>query len=303
MGLTIAGTEEELAEWVAVRNRDVPEFPIPMEDVVRLRTVNPDRRELLYREGGVPVAAALAARRLSGPPGSFFTHIWVDEEVRRRGIGSRIAEQVLIEARSFEATTLETMVREDSSAGRAFAERYGFEQYARNVGLELSLADLDPPQLSAPEGIEITTLQQRPDLLRGVYETALEAWPDVPGMGEDQELGTFEEWSQRNLGWASFNPESFFLAVADGEVVGYAQLSINPLRPTCGDNEFTAVRRAWRGRGIAGALKRAQVAWAKEAGLEVLETGNEERNEPIRKLNARLGYVPGPVWLFMRTQL
>ena len=303
MELTIARTEEELAAWVAVRNRNLPQFPMPLEDVFRLRTINPKRCELLCREGGVPVAAGFTARRLSGLPGAFSGAVWVDEGARGRGIGTRIAERVLEEARALGAVTLDSMVREESSAGRAFAERHGFEQVARNVGLELMLAEVPTPEIEAPEGIEITTLQQRPALLRGVYQTALEAWPDVPGMGEDQDLGTFDEWSTRNLAWASFNRESFFLAVSDGEVVGYAQLTINPLRPTCGDNEFTGVRRAWRGRGIAGALKRAQIAWAKEAGLEVLETGNEERNEPIRKLNARLGYGPGPVWLFMRTQL
>ncbi len=53
------------------------------------------------------------------------------------------------------------------------------------------------------------------------------------------------------------------------------------------------VKRAWRGRGIAGALKRAQIAWAKESGYERMQTANELRNEPIRRLNAQLGYREG----------
>ncbi len=57
---------------------------------------------------------------------------------------------------------------------------------------------------------------------------------------------------------------------------------------------MTGVLRAWRRRGIAGALKRAEIAWAKENGYEKLSTGNEERNEPIRKLNEQYGYVLGP---------
>jgi len=52
------------------------------------------------------------------------------------------------------------------------------------------------------------------------------------------------------------------------------------------------VKRAWRGRGIAGALKRRQIAWAKENGFRRVVTNNEERNEPIRRLNERLGYEP-----------
>ena len=60
---------------------------------------------------------------------------------------------------------------------------------------------------------------------------------------------------------------------------------------------MTGVLRAWRRRGIAGALKRAEIAWAKENGYAQLVTGNEERNEPIRKLNAQYGYKlePGTV--------
>jgi len=52
--------------------------------------------------------------------------------------------------------------------------------------------------------------------------------------------------------------------------------------------------RAFRGRGIAGALKRAEIAWAKREGYEKLETSNEVRNEPIRRLNERHGYVVQP---------
>ena len=53
---------------------------------------------------------------------------------------------------------------------------------------------------------------------------------------------------------------------------------------------MTGVLRAYRGRGIAAALKRTQIAWAKQAGYERLQTANEVRNEPIRRLNERHGY-------------
>jgi GNAT superfamily N-acetyltransferase len=57
-------------------------------------------------------------------------------------------------------------------------------------------------------------------------------------------------------------------------------------------HDLTAVRREWRGRGVARVLKRAQIAWAIERGYERLETANEERNAPIRALNERFGYRP-----------
>jgi RimJ/RimL family protein N-acetyltransferase len=65
---------------------------------------------------------------------------------------------------------------------------------------------------------------------------------------------------------------------------------------------MTAVRRAWRGRGIASALKRAQIAWAKEHGFQRLTTTNEVRNAPMRRINEAFGYLPAPgrVWLRRR---
>ena len=57
---------------------------------------------------------------------------------------------------------------------------------------------------------------------------------------------------------------------------------------------MTAVKRAWRGRGIARALKAAEINWALANGYTELHTSNEERNTPIKRLNARFGYRPGP---------
>jgi predicted GNAT superfamily acetyltransferase len=57
-------------------------------------------------------------------------------------------------------------------------------------------------------------------------------------------------------------------------------------------HDLTAVKRAWRGRGVARALKATQIAWAKANGYEELRTTNDERNAPIRRLNAEFGYRP-----------
>ena len=85
-------------------------------------------------------------------------------------------------------------------------------------------------------------------------------------------------------------PEATFVALVDGEVAGYAKLSLSKSDTKVAYHDMTGVLRAFRGRGIAAALKRTQIAWAKEAGYEKLQTANEVRNEPIRRLNARHGY-------------
>ena len=75
-------------------------------------------------------------------------------------------------------------------------------------------------------------------------------------------------------------------------MVGYASLLYDAASTTVAYHDMTAVRRAYRGRGIAGALKRATIAWAIEHGLEALDTGNDDDNAPMRAVNLALGYRP-----------
>jgi GNAT superfamily N-acetyltransferase len=98
---------------------------------------------------------------------------------------------------------------------------------------------------------------------------------------------------------AGDRPEATFVALAGDTVVGYAKLSLSLARTEVAMHDLTGVLRAWRGKGVAAALKRTQIAWAKENGYAKLETANEVRNEPIRRLNERHGYVvePGEITL------
>ena len=135
-----------------------------------------------------------------------------------------------------------------------------------------------------------------------MYEVACEAYPDVPG-DRDTAMEPYEDWLAHDMRGSGDLPEATFVAVAGDEVVGYAKFSLTNARPHVATHDMTGVKRAWRGRGVAGALKWAQIAWAKEAGYERLETQNEVRNEPIRRLNVRLGYRPAPGRLVMRGPL
>jgi mycothiol synthase len=166
----------------------------------------------------------------------------------------------------------------------------------------LDLATIEPPAIDLPAGVEIATWAERPDLVRGIYEVACEAFPDIPGAEEDL-MEPFDDWLAHEMHGSGDRPEATFLALAGGEVVGYSKFSLTAAQPTTAHHDMTGVKRAWRGRGIAGALKSAQIAWAIEQGYERLATQNELRNEPIRRLNARLGYRPAPGRITMRGPL
>jgi GNAT superfamily N-acetyltransferase len=60
------------------------------------------------------------------------------------------------------------------------------------------------------------------------------------------------------------------------------------------------VLRSHRRRGIATALKRAQIAWAAARGYTELVTASVEANDAMRGVNERLGYKLLPGWIVVR---
>ena len=160
----------------------------------------------------------------------------------------------------------------------------------------LDLGQLLKPAIGQPSGIEITTLGARPDLVTGVHALAEIAFQDIPHADEPMQAGTLDEFRKRDVDRPGIPPDAFCIALdtATGDVIGYASLMRIPGRPDAAWHDMTAVGPAHRGRGIATALKRATIAWAIDAGIRVLETGNDVDNLPMRAVNASLGYRPIP---------
>lgn len=252
-----------------------------------------ESEELIALVGREPVGSAIAA--VGGPiaPGRVFTLITVLPAKRRRGAGTALYRTVSSWARERARDRLRTRAREDDPDGLAYGLRRGFAEVGRETGLALDLHGLAPPQIAPPDGVEIASLAERPEAERQIYDVAVEAYPDIPG-SEHYVFGDPGEWLRHHLHGPTQRPDETFVAVAGDEVIGYAKLSLSPARPTSAFHGMTAVRRAWRRRGVAGALKRAQIRWALANGLERLETTNEVRNEPMQRVNLGLGYQPTP---------
>ena len=55
---------------------------------------------------------------------------------------------------------------------------------------------------------------------------------------------------------------------------------------------MTGTRRAYRGRGLALAVKLASIEWAAANGITRMLTFNDATNAPMLAVNRRLGYEP-----------
>jgi GNAT superfamily N-acetyltransferase len=289
-------TEEELT--LAIYNRIWPLDAITMVEVRSFKSHVLEYEDHIALDGGAPVGGVAVARVPSRPDVGWLG-LTVAPERRGRGVGTALLAVASKWFRERGVPEADAPVPEDDAESIAWGVRRGFREFVRNGRMVLDLRGLEPPALQPPPGIEIATWAERPGEERGIYEVACEAYLDVPG-DEDVVMEPFEDWLAHDMGGPGDLPEATFLALAGDEVVGYAKFSLSAAQPTTAHHDMTGVRRAWRGRGVGGALKRAQIRWAKERGYERLATQNEMRNEPIRRLNERLGYQPQPGRVILR---
>jgi mycothiol synthase len=285
---------EELERWVAIAAAVRADRALTVADYVDWKRQAEDMAWFIASRDGEDVGGAFAYVGWHSAPGTGNGEAFVLPEHRGSGVGAALYQEIASWVIERGCVTLETTVAEDDEDSLRWVDRRGFREVGRSSRLVLDLTTIETPAVDAPEGVEIVTWAERPELGPGLYEVACEAYPDVPGE-EANRMDPYEAWLSKDMQGDSDRPDATFVAIADGEVVGYAKLSLSSAPDaTAVHHDMTGVKRAFRGRGIAGALKRAEIAWAKQAGYLTLETANEVRNEPIRRLNERHGYVVKP---------
>jgi GNAT superfamily N-acetyltransferase len=265
-----------------------PDLPLAAGNVAGIRhnlESNPDLTYVIAHLDGEPVGCGYVELEDAQ---YVVAQVDVVPKLRGRGVGSALLAEISGVAASNGRQELQGEVREGDAESRAYFVRRGYVRVGGEQAVALDLAQHDPQPIDLPPGIAIVSREERPDLAEAMYEVAKEAEEDIPGAMPDR---SFELWRSRELDRPSRNPVLTFIALAGDEVVGYAGLDEYGVDAFHG---LTAVKRAWRGKGVATALKRSQIAAAKARGVKRLVTESEERNTPMRRLNEKLGYRPEP---------
>lgn len=301
MELLPATTDAELETLLRIRNAVLTNDPIALPELRSWETQLKEMLHLVAWDGGQPVGATDYGLLFTKPDP--FAFMWVLPEHRRRGIGSALYAAISAWARERGRDTFEVWIEDSQPDGLEFARNRGFTEIGRELRVSLDLTTIEAPSVEPPAGVTITTWAERPDVTRRLYEVALEALPDIPG-DEDEDIEPFEDWLAHEMeSGPGDRKDATFVALAGDEVIGYSKFSLSTAQPKVAHHDLTGVKRAWRGRGVARALKQAQIAWAKREGFERLETSNEERNAPIRKLNKEFGYAPSGARILFRGPL
>ncbi|HET7759422.1 MAG TPA: GNAT family N-acetyltransferase [Gaiellaceae bacterium] len=259
----------DLERCAEITNAVHPDDPVSLE---QLRGAA-EGTMLLDDEGGYAYVSP------SSVADSTYAMVRVHPEARGRGIGSALLEAARERTRELGCDALWGRVRDVHSF--AFVDRRGFREIVRDIVVQ---REVEPGEGEVAGGI----VELREEHLRAAYDVCVETIAEVHAP-LPAETRPFDEWLEHELR----DPAVAFVALDGEEVVGYARLH------TCGvphrlEHGLTAVRRSHRRRGLATALKRAQIRWAADHGFRELRTDTVEGNTGMRAVNERLGYLPLP---------
>jgi mycothiol synthase len=271
-----AETDADFEAWARVKRAVLPNERAWTPAEFRERA-KPERLVLVAEAGGEVVGAGLAD--YSDIAGRAAVVPRVVPHARRRGVGTALLRELVAHAATLHVELLSASVEDEGS--KAFAERFGFRETDRQVEQVKRLGDEpEPPPL--PEGVDLVTIAERPELLAAAHPLGVQGWEDMALAGSA--TISLEDW----LADEATYPEGSFVALAGGEIVGYSGLC--KLSAGVAEDGLTVVRRDWRRRGLATALKRRELAWAAANGLREVVTWTQTGNDAMRRANELLGY-------------
>jgi mycothiol synthase len=289
--LRLVESDEDFRAWREVRMAVLPYERADSVESLRAQS-GPQHQFLLAEAGGVLAGSGVVGK--SSLAGSGAVAARVLPGLRRRGVGTAILADLAARAVALGFTRVSSSVDDPGSV--AFAERFGFREIDRQVEQVRAIgAESYPP---APDGVEIVRVSERPGLWRAVYPVVgAQAFQDM-ALTAPLEV-SLEEWERD---WIT-DPDAIFVALAGGEVIGCAGLLPDTDVPGRAEHALTAVRRDWRRRGVAAALKRCTLAWAAEHGLTEVYTWTQRGNDDMRALNTHLGFATRTESRTMRADL
>jgi len=221
----------------------------------------------------------------------------VREQHRRRGIGAALLAAA---AGHLRAVGVRRIAATSTAGALNFARRYGFEPTREVRYSALDLAGLSPtgPDLTgwdpaAPArppapgaGVRLVPLRDLDE--HALYEADVRAATDEPG-AVPHEPPSYQTWHYEVWTNDGLDHDASTAAVVGSSVVSFSLVKRDGDRIW---SDMTATLPAYRGRGLARAVKLATLHRAALRGAVTAYTANDEGNLPMLAINARLGYRP-----------
>ena len=308
-------SDEDYQTLIDINNAIFPD-ELDLPELLKHRDNARDQNYMLERVvaevAGRPAGTASFGESMWTPiPGKFWLYIQVHPDHQKQGVGTAIYDHIVGALAEKEPTILDSWTREDKADAVSFLTKRGYKQIMRGQNSRLTLAEFDAWKFAdvvervKASGIRIVPLlqlkEEDPDWRKKLWELDWLLSLDVPEVDEPKKR-EFEVYCKQTFDKPTFFPEGFFVALDGDDYVGVSMLELNLAEPTKLQTDLTGVIRSHRRKGIATALKIHALSKAKTTEAEYLDTDNEENN-PMYTLNAKLGFKPTPGWVHMRNDM
>ncbi len=213
------------------------------------------------------------------PGGLRVIRVLVDPAYRRRGLGTALLREAVLQAETEQAFGLQTDVAGEWRAGRAFAEAHGFEVLVRDFFLARDASPPGAPPL--PSGIALRAYAAGRDE---------EAWAQLANLTLVRDA-VFRAESARSVAQHARAPgfALFFAEAAGAETpIGFCHVE---RRGELGLVQALGVRAPHEGRGVGSALLARSLEALIAAGARRIELCTESDNVRAQRLYARHGFA------------
>jgi len=313
-GIAIRPFEDHDYEgMVAVRNAVLPDRPTTVEEIryddehFDKKFVNERYVAFGSRNAAIRGYAELWHVPWAFHPRKFGVDVRVHPHTRGQGIGTGLWAHLEERLRAHQAISVKTQIWEKMPEAMAFATKRGFREVMRAWESRLDVTRFDfaafTPHVGQAlrSGVTITTLAAErakdPENLERIHAMEAEIAKDVPRPAADVHTPIdFSMWKAYAVDAPWSINDAFFLAAVDGEYAGLSSL----FKPKVGDwltQGLTGVRRQFRGRHIATALKVKTAEYARDHRIREIRTWNEINNAPMLAINIKFGFARQPAWI------
>ncbi len=144
--------------------------------------------------------------------------------------------------------------------------------------------------------------ERDPHCLEKLYELHNLIMADVPTPAPFTPP-SFEHFLHYSINHPDVISGGYFIATEGDRYVGQSDLWRSKEEPLDLYQGLTGVRREYRQRGIAMALKLKTIGYAKSHGFRVIKTWNNSNNVGMLHINRKLGFVRRPAWITFEKDL